>query len=345
MTLTLSARRLLLVAVLFVALAGMSAWLLLRPQTLVYSTCVELSPYFSETAELTGNRFRYWRFSDLVSGAAPPSYPITGTIREQDKKLVFDHPGVAPPLRYAFVANGIRLLFTKKGWDAWTRELRADPYEVMICTNDVKGISRTDLPSIDRIKTQDMLLGEQEEHEQRFKDAPAQLKSLLRAQTVRRGEDPSRTNYKRVLSEARAELSHDTVRGLVGLLGYESRNHVDAYLLLRRLYLRDELIQNAPLFDSSPSEKKRALFLLADSVDAARDGRAIECVVEIFSKAIQAKNVDINVPELGYRLQYDGSTMQSGVSNPVGPEGYRLETEMPRIRPRVRAWCHSFLQN
>src|SRR5262245_19528277 len=97
----------------------------------VYVMCKEVSGYSGETIELKDGRFRYWFYSDVVSGREP-KYPLNGTYRVSGNTLILENDKISAPKRTIAVVNGVDVLWRKDGLELWEKDKRVHPYAVLI---------------------------------------------------------------------------------------------------------------------------------------------------------------------------------------------------------------------
>lgn len=155
----------------------------------VYTMCAEVAGYSSETIELKNGKFRYWFRSD-VNAENEPDYPLAGTYRMSGNTLILENDKSHSPKRTIAVVNGVDVLWRKDGLELWEKDRRVHPYAVLIrAPKETDGSKLDSLPSIKSLYSKEMLAREKKEYEERYNDQPAEIRVLLRAQSLEGDSD------------------------------------------------------------------------------------------------------------------------------------------------------------
>ena len=118
----------------------------------VYSLCEEVSGFSGEILELRNGTFRYWFYSDVVTGHEP-TYPLTGSYGLSGSTLTLGHSDIYSNNRTLDVVNGVPVIWRNDGLAAWTKDRKIHAYAVLIKVDGVIEASpRLKRPSIALIK-------------------------------------------------------------------------------------------------------------------------------------------------------------------------------------------------
>ena len=240
----------------------------------VYVLCEEVSGYSGETLEVRDGRFRYWFYSDVVTGDEP-SYPLSGKYKVTGNTIVLDHKLIPSSIRTIATLNGVKVLWRADGLGVWEKDKRIHPYAVLVWTGDAVGDDgRHERPSIHSLYTEEMLKRESREYDNRFKEQPPEIRPILRAYTLK-GE-PDMASYTAEVLKAREELNSKLIGQLVALTGKEKPHNVEAGRILSRIFLGDFIFDEAPPFANNAAKRTNALRVLASALSQAGDRTALE---------------------------------------------------------------------
>ncbi len=314
----------------------------LRPPDGVYTMCREVAGFSGETLELKDGRFRYWFYSDVVTGNEP-AFPLTGTYRIRGDTLTLSHSQVYEPTRTIARIGDTWVLWRDDALKLWDKDRRLHPYGVLLLA-DMKA-EDPDLnsrPSISFLKTPEMKERDRNEFNARYSSAPPESRKLLRARTLH--DDPDMTVYKAAIARARDPLDPRLPAELVGLLGGDSTASFEALEILEDLYQQTLLINEAPPFLENPTSRREALQSLIDAISGARDRKALEDTLLLFLRVSGVKKMNMEVPATGIRIRLEA--LPSGAS--YGSEGtpgddVRWLKLMPKLIPVCQAWMRSQL--
>jgi hypothetical protein len=321
--------RLLLLA--FVFLAGIVIFLFLRtPAPLsegVYQLCNEVSGFSGETLELKGGKFRYWFYSDVVSGST--KYPLSGSYSVWGNTLVLLKPELLLETRTIAELNGVNVLWRGDGLKLWKNEKRIQPYAVLIQNPlHVEADQTPEPPSVEWIYTDEMRSLRKKRHEQRFNDQPAEVRAMLRARTLQGDEDLS--VYRAEILKARIKPDPNLIQQLVALLGYNNGLGVDANMILEDIYLSTHLMPDEPATRRSKDELQHALGILIDGFSVAPDRSALEAALLIYLRASRVGKMLLEIPEGGVRLKLEAADGEAGASyTSTGSESFGERSKHP----------------
>ena len=302
----------------------------------VYSMCEELAGYSGEVVELKDGKFRYWFYSDVSTGREP-KYPLIGEYRVSGDALTLAHEEIHSKVRTIAVVNGVDVLWRDDGLKLWKKDQRIHPYAILIRMPGLTDGSKVDArPSLDLLYTKEMKDREKKEYEERFNDQPAEVRALLRADTLR--SDPDRSAYQAALAKARETLDVKLVSQLIARMGRDTAAHVQASSILRDLYAMDE------------ADRAKALPLLVDGLAAARDRYGVEDPLLLFLRITGVGEIDLTVPKAGVRIRLkagpnDGYTSASESLDFRSnlPKTPSWTDELKEIVPAVQKWMRDRL--
>jgi len=300
----------------------------------VYSMCEEVAGYSGEVVELKDGKFRYWFTSDVSTGREP-EYPLSGEYRVSGDTLTLVHDQIHRKDRTIAVVNGVDVLWRDDGLKLWKKEQRIHPYAILIRMPGKKDGSKVDArPSLEILYTQAMKDRENKEYEERFNDQPAEVRALLRADTLR--SDPDRAAYRAALAKARETLEVNLVSQLIARMGRDTTAHVQASTILRDLY--------------AEGDKARTLPLLIDGLSAARDRYGVEDPLLLFLRITGVGEIDLTVPKAGVRIRlktgpnggYTSASEALDFRSDL-PKTTRWTDELKEIVPAVQKWMRDRL--
>lgn len=309
----------------------------------VYSLCSEVAGFSGETLELKDGTFRYWFHSDVgVDGE--PTYPLTGAYSISSDRLILDHPGIHKRERTIAVVNGVDVLWREDGLDLWTREKRIHPYAVLIRLDGVTDGSNVGIgarPSLDGLLTQRMKDRLKQEHDKRFEDQPAEVRSLLRALTM--DADPDLETYRREITRARSRIDPKLLSQLVALLHRDSPARIEAGQILEDLFLKTHLVEERPPFLESPDSRRRALETLIDALAAAQDRYALEECVLLFLSVSEVRKIALRIAGTDVRIVLEWREDGTKVMGSSGPSDVRWRSVLPKVIPACQQWMREQL--
>jgi hypothetical protein len=310
----------------------------------VYSLCEEVSGYSGEVVELKDGKFRYWFYSDVSGGGEEPKYPLTGDYRIAGDTLTLAHDQIRSKDRTIAVVNGADVLWRDDGLKLWKKEQRIHPYAILIRMPGLKDGSKVhDRPRLEILYTKEMKEREKKEYEERYHDAPAEARLLLRARS--REGDPQMQEYKKEIAAAREQPDPKLVAQLIGLLHRDSPAAIEAHSILEDLYQESFLIRPEPPFLKNPAAKEKALGTLIDALSSAKDRYALQETLMLFLRVTGTAKIDLEVPETGHRIKL--ATLPSGGS--YGSEGTAADDvswlkSMSKLIPACQKWMREQIQ-
>lgn len=310
----------------------------------VYSMCDEVSGYSGEVVELKDGRFRYWFYSDVSTGREP-EYPLSGAYRVAGDRLTLEHDRIFRKERTIAVLNGVDVLWRDDGLELWKKDRRIHPYSILIRMPGLKDGSKVDgRPSLEILQTPEMKAREQKEDEERFNDAPAEARVLLRARSRR--DDPHLKEYRQEIAAARDQPDPKLVAQLIGLLGRTSSVSIEADSILKDLFQETFLIRPAPPFLKDPASKKKALETLIDGLPSATDRNALESTLMLFLRISGLDRIDLAVPETGHRIKLQPLPYDGGVygSERTSADDVPWLKSLPKLIPACQKWMRAQLE-
>jgi hypothetical protein len=319
-----------------------------------YETCREVAGFSGTVLELEGGRFRYWFYSDVhVVGKKKPDYPLKGDYTVRADRLTLEGKQVSQSEWTFDVIRGVRVLWRDDGLSLWRRERRVHPYAVLIHTGDAPAEEarrqRTPRPSVKVLYDEEMIRREKREYEERYKDQPEPVRTLLRARSLR--GDPDMSTYIAEVRRARAVMDPELPKQLVALLGYESPHGIDAGNVLEDLYHQTWLIKDRPPFVNSEKDRLRALTMLVDAFSLAKDRSALHDVLILFLRASGVNRIRLDVPWAGVRVSIScgshGSYCDASGELPgseVRPKTPDWRDEIWLVAAACQLWCRRQLR-
>jgi hypothetical protein len=319
----------------------------------VYQLGDEVFGFSGETLELRGGRFRYWFYTDVVTGREP-TYPLSGSYSVWGDTLILHGPSIDDNRRTIAILNGVNVLWRDDGLSLWKKEKRVQPYAVLVQNPlPVQRDQPPRPPSLNLIYTREMRELESKRFEGRFGDQQAEVRAMLRARTAQ--ADPGLCAYKGEVLKARSKLDPRLVQQLVGLLGDNSGLGVDAQMILDDIYLPTHLMPDEPVFRKSKEDLHHTLDILIDSFSAAADRSALEKALLVYLRATQVLKMNLEIPEGGVRVNIEatgGSTAEGGCR--MGSESFGEVSKHPRddnwteklkiIIPACQQWAREQLK-
>jgi len=305
----------------------------------VYSMCDEVSGYSGEVVELKDGKFRYWFYTDVSGGAEEPKYPLTGDYRAVGDTVTLNHDKIHSKERTIAVVNGVDVLWRDDGLKLWKKEQRIHPYAILIrmpgMTDGSKVKSR---PRLDLLYTKEMKDREKKEYEERYNDAPAEARVLLRARS--REDDAHLHEYKNAIAAAREQPDPKLVSQLVGLIHRKSPVSIQAGSILEDLYQESFLIRPEPPFLKDGAKKKKALETLIEGLSSAKDREALEHTVLLFLRVSGVGLIDLEVPETGLRviLEFRADGAKSYRSEGTAVDDVNWLKSMSKLIPACQKW-------
>lgn len=308
----------------------------------LYLMCREVQGFSGETLELKNGRFRYWFYSDVVTGNEP-AYPLTGSYSLSGSTLQLNHPGISDPKRTLAVVNGVPVLWRADGLDLWTKEERLHPYGVLLRvegqTGDPLEAARPSLTSLKSAKLQDR---DRSEYENRYKEQPEEVRTLLRARSHR--PDPHLDAYRKEIARARIRPDPKLLRQLVALMGHGSPTAIDANSILEDLFQSGWLIKEQPPFLENPVARKEVFLDLIAALDRAPDRWALENALLVFLRASGIQKIDLLVPETGHRIKLEARPSGStGGSEGTSVDDIYWVKSMSKVVPACQIWMRAQL--
>jgi hypothetical protein len=269
----------------------------------VYSMCEEVAGYSGEVLELKDGKYRYWFYSD-VGTDKEPTYPLSGAYRISGTTLTLDNDQIHKRDRSIAVVNGMDVLWRADGLKLWTDEKRIHPYAVLIRMAGMTDGSKVDArPSIKSLYTKEMLDREKKEYEERYQDRPEEVRVLLRARTKK--GDPDMAAYRTEITRARVQPDPKLLVQLVGLLGHDGNDSIEAESILTDLFQQGWLIKDPPPFLADAAAKKKALDALIDALSGAPDRWALEKTIILFLRVTGVGKIDLPIPDTGHRIRLE----------------------------------------
>ncbi len=318
----------------------------------VYMMPAEVSGFSGETMELSHGRFRYWFYSDVVSGKEP-NYPLTGTYEVHSNAVVLLHRGIYATNRTIMAIQGHTVLWREDGLELWRKERRIHPYAILIrVPRESVDDPWSTRPSIDSLYDQQMVERENREYEERYSDQPEPLRSVLRAKTERGDSDLKA--FKSEIQKVRLNLNAHILRQLISRMGYEDTvMAISAESILGHIYESDSLFPEAPPFAGSEEAFHKALGLLVNAMSEAKDACALTNVLILFLRVSKVGTIDLPVPEAGIRIRITakpggGYTINGDDRIPGSnkyPKDYKWENEIGTISQACQKWCRSQIEN
>jgi hypothetical protein len=173
----------------------------------------------------------------------------------------------------------------------------------------------------------------EKEYNDRFSDVPLPARRLLRALT----EEPLRRSYAAEVRKARVSLNPELVNQLVALLerenswrfyyreflGYGRPYANEAREVLEALCLGTVYAKGRPAFNRSRADLSRALVILADSMQHARNLPALEFTLNLF----------LRVSRMPVR---EGDVLEACVRRAGGRLGKELSIEWESLRRELK---------
>lgn len=309
----------------------------------LYLMCREVQGFSGETIELKDGKFRYWFYSDVVTGDEP-TYPLTGTYAVSGNVLTLNHPRISDPRRTFAVVNGVRVLWRDDGLKLWDKEERLHPYAVLLRadgeTGDPVQAARPSLASLKSAKLQDR---DRKEHEERYNDQPEEVRALLRARSLR--PDPHLDEYRKEITRARVRPDPKLLRQLIALLGRQSSRAIEANSILEDLFQQTWLIKEPPPFLEDPVVRKEVFRDLIAALDQASDRSALERTMMVFLRASGVRKIDLPIRETGHRIKMEA--LPSGSA--IGCEGTAVDDiywlkSISQIIPACQIWMREQLK-
>jgi hypothetical protein len=314
------------------------------PHDGVYTMARDVEGYSGETLELRNGRFRYWFYSDVVSGDEP-GYPLTGRYTVTDNILKLDHPKIHAPDRTFDVILGTPVLWRKDGLDLWEREGRIHPYAVLLRI-DAAGTDppKAPRPSLGTIKPAQLQEREAKEYEERFNDQPSEVRVLLRARSLK--GDSNLDAYREEIGKARVQPDPRLLSQLVTLMGGDSSVSIPAGNILEDLFEETWLIPQPPPFMARAQTRKKPLEDLIAALSSARNRKALEHSLIQFLRASGAGRIDLAVEGTGLRIVLEA--LPSGGAR-YASEGTPTEDvdwlqRMPKLIPACQKWMRAQLE-
>ena len=318
----------------------------------VYMMPIEVSGFSGETLELSHGRFRYWFYSDVVTGNEP-KYPLTGAYEVNSNSVFLLHSDIHATNRTLMTIQGHTVLWREDGLELWRKARRIHPYSILIrVPRESVDDPWTTRPSIDSLYDQKMVERDNREYDERYSDQPEPLRSVLRAETERGDSDLKA--FKSEIQKVRLNLNADILRQLISRMGYENTvMAISAESILRHIYESDWLIPEAPPFAGSEEAFHKALGLLVNAMSAAKDESALTKVLILFLRVSKVGTIDLPVPEAGIRIRITadpggGYTINGDDRIPGSnkyPKDYKWENEIGTISQACQKWCRSQIEN
>jgi hypothetical protein len=309
----------------------------------VYMMPIEVSGFSGETLELSHGRFRYWFYSDVVTGKEP-KYPLTGAYEVHSNSVCLLHGDIFVTNRAIMTIQGHTVLWREDGLLLWQSEQRIFPYAVLLRVSapPLADTNWPKRPSMRLLYDQQMIDRDQKEYQERFNVQPEPVRSILRAYT--KHDDPDMIDYKKAILWARREMNPTLIEQLVSLLGYETKYGVTAKIILDEIYTKQHITGEEPSFLKTSATRRKALENLINAMTKAKDHSAIEDCLALFLCAANVREVDLSVPEAGVRIwiERDGDsiTYRSGeTGSSQHPKSYKWFDEMSVIVPVCQKWC------
>jgi len=308
----------------------------LKLQEGVYVLCDEVFGYASATLELKEGRFRYWFRSDVVLDDEP-KYPLTGTYHVNFRTLTFDSDKIQE--RTIAKINGIDVLWKKDSLSLWEKEKRIHPYGILLRVEGaMDGSKRVARPSIESIMTKEMKDREKKEYEDRFNDQPVEVRVLLRALTIE--GDANLDAYRNEIGKARVQPDPKLLSQLVSLIYTDSPISIEAQSILSDLFLKTDLLTEAPPFLKDDASKKKALEDFICALSNARDREGVEHTILIFLRASEVNKIDLAIDEIGVRVSVR-VTANGAVFGSDGPDDFTWVAVISKVIPACQAWMRA----
>ena len=304
----------------------------------VYVLCGEVFGYANETLELKEGKFRYWFYSDVKLGDEP-KYPLTGACQVKGQTLTLDSDAIHTKERTIDKINGVDVLWRKDALSLWEEKKRIHPYGVLLrvdgATDGSKNVLR---PSIESIMTKEMKDRDKKEYEERFNDQPVEVRVLLRARTIE--GDTNLDAYRSEIGKARIQPDPKLLSQLVGLIYEDSPISIKAENILEDLFLKTDLIEEAPPFLKNDASKQKALEDFIGALSNARDRKGVEHTILIFLRASEVNKIDLAIDEVGVRVSI--RTIANGeVFGSDGPEDYTWVAVISKVIPACQTWMRA----
>jgi hypothetical protein len=306
----------------------------------VYAMCEEVTGYSGETIELKDGKFRYWFYSDVVAGDEP-HYPLSGSYSVKGNTLTLDLDKIHSKERTIAVVNGVNVLWRKDGLALWEKEKRLHPYAVLILMAGKTDGSKVDeRPSIKVLYTQEMIDREKKEHEERFNDKPAEVRVLLRARTPK--GDSNLDAYRKEIAKARAQPDPKLLAQLVGLLDRDSKEAIEARMILEDICTETWLLKEIPAFLKNEETRKKGLEALIDALGSASDRTALEHGIMVFLRASQVGRIDLDIPEAAVRVKLAFTKEGAQSFDSRGPD-VNWRSVLSKVIPACQKWMRGQL--
>jgi len=300
----------------------------------LYMTCDEVFGYFQETIELEQGHFRYWMNSDSGDPTNVPDYPLSGTYKITDNKVLFETKDIKE--RTFSVFNGVPVLWREDALELWNDKKRIHRYGILIRVGDVPKVPLfPEPPSIYLVYTEEMRSQEKKDFEERFNDLQNPARDLLRAYTM----EEDLEEYTERIRKIRASVDPMILRQLVGLMARKSGISTEAGIILTKIFLPDRIhTPEEPPFKGRPKDLKAALTLLIDALSAAEDRRALESTLIIFLRASATEKIDLIIAGVHVRVEArpDGSNVFGSKSLQLGDPSWK--DVMPAVTGACQEW-------
>jgi hypothetical protein len=313
----------------------------IAPPEGIYTMCREVQGFSGETIELKNGEFRYWFYSDVVTGNGP-AYPLKGKYTVSGNTITLKNDKISDPDRTVAVVNGVHVLWRKDGLKLWEKEERIHAYAVLLqvdqATADPHLVERPSIACLKSAKLQDR---DRKEHEERFNDQPPEVRVLLRARSER--GDHQMDAYQKEITLARAQLDPKLLAQLVGLLGQGVGCKIEANAILEDLFVQTWLIKEPPPFMSSAALRKKAFEDLADALSAAPNRDALESTLMVFLRASGVEKIDLLVPETGHRIKLRAGPNGGGSWGSETPQSDDVDwhQSMAKLIPACQKWMRA----
>lgn len=312
-----------------------------RPVDGVYMMPNEVAGYSGEVVELQDGRFRYWFYSDV--GTDPEiKYPLAGAYEVRGDKVKLLHESVYSPERTLATVQDQTVLWRDDGLRYWQSERRIAPFAVLVRTSDPPlGDPWRDRPSIKLLYDDQMVAREKREYEERFADQPEPVRTLLRDYTTR--GDPNMEAYRRAVLSARRDPDPALIEQLVELLGGPRK--IEASIILREIYWLGHVPDEDPALLESPAARRKAIDVLIDALDKARDPGIVDDCLILFLAAAQVPKIVLTVPETRERIWIEGCAIrwQSSPEDQLPRKTYSPEESTRFKIAACQRWCRETL--
>ena len=307
----------------------------------VYMMPMEVADFSGETLELHDGRFRYWFYTDVGTGQEI-KYPLTGAYEVRGDKIKLLHESVYSPERTLATVQDQTVLWRDDGLRYWQSERRVAPFAVLVRASDPPlGDPWRDRPSIKLLYDEQMIAREKREYEERFADQPEPVRTLLRDYTTR--GDPNLEAYRRAVLSARRDPDPALIGQLVDLLGGPRK--IEASIILREIYWLGHIPDEDPALLESPAARRKAVDVLIDAMEKARDPGAVDDCLILFLAAAQVPKIVLTVPETGERIWIEGCAIR-WESSPEDHLPRKSCSPEEKLRFRIAAcqqWCRKTL--